>query len=95
MSKEVYSLKITACRRLGLIRPVTNVSLLGSEGGDFLLVRNTSCFNQTGASSAILALDGSQVGGRQISVALSNPPARKPRQPGTEQQQPGKEQPGR
>ncbi|CAH3157953.1 unnamed protein product [Porites lobata] len=49
---------------------------------------------ETGASSAILALDGSQMGGRQISVALSNPPARKPRQPGTEQQQPGKEQPG-
>ena len=42
-----------------------------------------------------MALDGSQVGDRQISVALSNPPSRKPRQPGADQQQRPKEQPGR
>lgn len=48
---------------------------------------------QTGASSAIVALDGARVGDRQISVALSNPPSRKPRQPGAEQQQRPKEQP--
>lgn len=50
---------------------------------------------QTGASAAIVALDGSQVGDRQISVAVSNPPSRKPRQPGADQQQRQKEQPGR
>ncbi|XP_067033706.1 squamous cell carcinoma antigen recognized by T-cells 3-like isoform X1 [Acropora muricata] len=48
---------------------------------------------ETGASTAIVALDGTRVGDRQISVALSNPPSRKPRQPGAEQQQRPKEQP--
>lgn len=51
--------------------------------------------HQTGASAAIVALDGSLLGDRQISVALSNPPSRKPRQPGADQQQRAKEQPGR
>ena len=51
--------------------------------------------SQTGASAAIVALDGSQLGDRQISVALSNPPSRKPRQPGADQQQRATEQPGR
>ena len=50
---------------------------------------------QTGASAAIVALDGSLLGDRQISVALSNPPSRKPRQPGADQMQRAKEQPGR
>lgn len=50
---------------------------------------------QTGVSAAIVALDGSLLGDRQISVALSNPPSRKPRQPGADQQQRAKEQPGR
>lgn len=49
---------------------------------------------ETAASAAIVALDGSQVGDRQIAVALSNPPSRKPRQPGADQQQRAKEQPG-
>lgn len=48
---------------------------------------------ETGASSAIVALDGTQVGDRQISVALSNPPSRKPRQPGGEHEQRPKGQP--
>ena len=51
--------------------------------------------SQSGASAAIVALDGSQLGDRQISVALSNPPSRKPRQPGADQQQRATEQPGR
>lgn len=50
--------------------------------------------DETGASAAIVALDGSQVGDRQISVAVSNPPSRKPRQPGADQQQRQIEQPG-
>jgi len=50
---------------------------------------------ESGASAAIVALDGSLLGDRQISVALSNPPSRKPRQPGVDQQQRTKEQPGR
>lgn len=37
LSKEVYSLQITACKRLGLIRRVTNVRLLGSKRGDFFV----------------------------------------------------------
>jgi len=49
---------------------------------------------ESGASAAIVALDGSLLGDRQISVALSNPPSRKPRQPGVDQQQRTKEQPG-
>jgi len=49
---------------------------------------------ETGASAAIVALDGSQLGDRQISVALSNPPSRKPRQPEADQQQRVTEQPG-
>lgn len=49
---------------------------------------------ETGASAAIIALDGSLVGDRQISVALSNPPTRKPRQPGADQHQRVTEQPG-
>ncbi|KAJ7387452.1 positive regulation of histone deubiquitination [Desmophyllum pertusum] len=73
---------------------VTQVRLVTNRAGKPKGYGYIEYEEETSAPTAIVALDGSLLGERQISVALSNPPSRRPRQPGADQQQRPKEQPG-